>query len=320
MHDGAGNNFNGIRLTSVDGTSVQVMGDSLSDYVLHPVFLRFLALSILIYACAAQRPDLRGLGGWGLALVWTAVAGTVLGWLALWSQVLSRMIRKRIIAQVFTPVILVPMVPLTEMVLQSVTLLLGAGEWLSLTQTLQNIARDMIVVNLFDMIHSHFVAFAHPLVRARPDTVTVPKAEPSAPLPVAQPAPDDSGPVPREPAMPEFATTRDDGLRVQIGPVLLPLASILVVRTEDHYLGVTTRSGKALHRAKMADIPELHTGLAGMQINRSVWIAYSAIREVIETDTRQVVVTLVTGDEERVSKPRLFAFRQSYSKYLATTA
>lgn len=107
---------------------------------------------------------------------------------------------------------------------------------------------------------------------------------------------------------------------VRIGPAVLPMASILLIRTEDHYLGVTTRSGTALHRAKMADIPELHSGIDGMQINRSVWISFAAIESVTDTPARQVVVSLVNGDEERVSKPRIFAFRQAYAKFLAARA
>ena len=71
-------------------------------------------------------------------------------------------------------------------------------------------------------------------------------------------------------------------------------------------------------RGELGKVVETLDETIGFRINRSVWIAYSAVKDVVEVDNRQVVVQLVTGDEERISKPRVFAFRQSYAKYLLT--
>lgn len=323
MQHRAGNNFRGIRVRSTEGTTFWITADSLADYVLHPVFLRFFALVIFIFALLDQRPGFAAFDGWGVALLWSAVAATVLSWIALCSPILAAMLKRRLIGQVYTPVVLVPMVLIAEIVIQFVIAYAGGTGWQPSSDILQYVARDVIVVLLIDLLHANYVVHAHPLARVgKPDSPS-PLSAPSPPAaqPAAARVPDADIAPPAEPV----ADTRADdpqpeiGL-VRIGPAVMPLSSILVVRTEDHYLGVTTRSGKALHRAKMADVAELHSGLFGMQINRSVWIAYSAVKGVVEAESRQIVVQLVTGDEERISKPRVLAFRQAYAKYLAGPA
>lgn len=294
----------------------------MADYVLHPVFLRFLVLVICVYALLDRRPEIAPLTGWSLAFLWFSIAGFVLLWLTLWSPVVARLLKNKVIGQIYTPVIVVPMVLCAETIILAVAMLSGPDGAGSASQILPYVSRDMAVAVLFDLMHSGYVVHAHPLARI---------ADPS-PLPAAAPpAPDLRADLSNPsqsvaPALPTGAPQDEpserpafrQGALVRIGPALLPMAGILLVRTEDHYLGVTTRSGKAMHRAKMADIAELHTGLFGMQINRSVWVAYSAVEHVVDADNRQVVVQLVNGDEERISKPRVFAFRQSYAKYLAT--
>lgn len=317
-----GNNETGILIRTIDGTAFRMGVDSISEYLLHPVFLRFFAVTILVFAVLDTRPDAMGLTGWGLVLGWACVSAVSLLWLGLWSPLVGHAARAGWIAQVYTPIALAPLALLAELTLQAVALVLAGTPWKPISVTLQQAIRDLIVIGLFDLLHGHYVVAVHPL--ARPETDAPPQARGDAKgaalLPdIAPPV----TPVPAEPTRneaPAPAPAADDGTMVQIGPALLPLSSILLIRTEDHYLGVTTRSGKALHRAKMADIPELHSGRAGMQINRSVWVAYAAISEITESDTRQVVVSLVTGDEERVSRPRVFAFRQAYAKHQSTRA
>ena len=99
---------------------------------------------------------------------------------------------------------------------------------------------------------------------------------------------------------------------VQIGNQTFRLADIITIRTEDHYLGIQTAKGKFMQRAKLSDVVGLHGSDLGMQINRSVWVAFSAITSVENADSGQIVLKLANGDEERVAKPRVFAFRQLY--------
>lgn len=323
MQHRTGNNFCGVRVRSTEGTTFWITADSLADYVLHPVFLRFFALMIILFALLDHRPGFTAFDGWGIALLWSAVAATVLSWIALCSPIVAAMLKRRLIGQVYTPVILIPMVIIAEIVIQLVTTYAGGTDWQSSSDILQYVARDVIVVLLIDLLHANYVVHAHPLAQVgKSDTLSPLPASPPMPTPDTHPA---AARLPEPEAAPLADPVPDmrpddpvpEIVLVRIGPAVMPLASILVVRTEDHYLGVTTRSGKALHRAKMADVAELHSGLFGMQINRSVWIAYSAVKEVVEAESRQIVVQLVTGDEERVSKPRVLAFRQAYGTYLA---
>lgn len=312
----AGNSYAAVKLRSIDGSAFRIASDSLTEYVLHPVFLRFLAITILILALLDQRPAVQLLGGWALTFVWSMVACVTLGLIVLAAYILSRLAANGRVGQVYTPMLLVPIALCSELALQAGVLLFDGSGSFDLVHALHYAARNLVVAGLLDLMHASFVVPAHPLAR-REEALPV--------NPVPPPPPPETALVVQGHETPQNPDSRPEpapfeGGRVQIGPAQLPLESILLVRTEDHYLGVTTRTGKALHRAKMADIPELHTGLSGMQINRSVWIAYAAVSEVVDTGNRQVVVTLVTGDEERVAKPRVFAFRQSYAKYLASRA
>ena len=336
----SGNNATGLRVRSVDGTAYCIGGDSIGEYILHPVFLRFFGIAIVLFAVFDQTS---ALDGWALGLLWFAVGCLVLVWLVLGARLVVWLMRRGWIDRLYTPALLVPMVVGIELMLRAVLVVAGFATWPSTEELAQHVVRNLVVVLLFDIIHGSFVVHAHPLASA--EGSARPEGRAARPLPVddSERASDrdlgrDLGRVPDRigERTAELAADRmalvsvaglttvpqpeawEDGAMVQIGPVLMPMASILSIRTEDHYLGVTTRSGKALHRAKMADIPELHTGIAGMQINRSVWVAYAAIKEVVDAENRQVVVALVTGDEERVAKPRTFAFRQSYAKFLAS--
>lgn len=316
MSQQAGNSFAGIKLRSVDGSAVWIASDSLTDYVLHPVFLRFLAIAVLLVALLDQRPALQPLGGWALTFLWSTVACVTMGLIVLSARLLSALASSGRVKQVYTPVLLVPIALCAEFSLQAGIFLLDGSGSFDLGQSLQSAARNLLVAGLLDLLHASFVVHAHPLAQfvANPQLPT--GSEPVAPGAATPPLALAPEPVSHPDTRPE--PTLFEGGMVQIGPTQLPLGSILLIRTEDHYLGVTTRTGKALHRAKMADIPELHAGQFGMQVNRSVWIAYSAVKDVVESENRQVIVLLVTGDEERVSKPRVFAFRQSYAKYLAS--
>ena len=100
---------------------------------------------------------------------------------------------------------------------------------------------------------------------------------------------------------------------IRIGTRHFPLDDIIVIRTEEHYLSIVTTNGKWLERAKLSGLPALHASQAGMQINRSVWVARNAIVSVENGANGTLLVRLVTGDEERVARMRVFAFRNFHA-------
>lgn len=308
----------GLRLKSIDGTSFWIGADSFSEYFLHPVFLRFFFSGLAIYMLVDDGLNARAASLWQIAGLWLGVVSIILGWLWLCFEMMRLWHRRGAAPTLFTPLALVPMALLIEGAARGADHLILGNPWQGAAASAEGVVLNIVVILLFDSLHAHFVVAQHPHGSLTPPqsaeaepaaqthTVQVPRreAEPEtaapAPAPAAAPAPSD---------IPKIGPVTSV---LRVGNTQIDIEQILMVRTEDHYLGIVTRSGKTLQRAKLSDLPELHASRLGMQINRSVWVAFAAITAVEENDRGQITLRLVTGDEEVVAKPRVFAFRQFY--------
>lgn len=312
-----------LKLKSVDGTGYSIGAESFSEYFLHPVFLRFFFAGIAIYMLVDDGLYARGASLWKVAGIWLGVVAIILTWLWAGFELLRLAMRRGYRLTFYTPVALVPMAVLIEAAGQLADRAMTGLPWQGVTAAAESVVLNIAVILVFDILHAHYVVPAHPhgaaahalpapapaqgathkvqITRRTDDAAHTAEddpdmAETAPPLPAAAPIPK-IGPV----------TTL-----LRVGTKQIDIEDILMVRTEDHYLGIVTRSGKTLQRAKLSDLPELHASRLGMQINRSVWVAFAAIREMTENDRGQITLKLVTGDEEVVAKPRVFAFRQFY--------
>lgn len=309
----------GTQVRAVDGTAYWILTDSPFEYFLHPVFLRWFLSTSLVYVFLDSTDQGNTLDVWAYALVFSLCSVVILLWLCGVGALLAALARNGRIGFIYTPVLLVPMVALGELTGQAVIEAAGGIGWHSLSKTLVVIGRDTAVILLFDYLHGQFVTAAHPLARTHRGTADLAVPTPTATAQTfeapssLQPLPPEASQADRPPALPapDPVPPRQTG-SIRVGSATLALADIVMIRTEDHYLGITTRTGKTLQRAKLSDLTELHEAGIGMQINRSVWIAFSAIATVEDAERGQVLVTLTNGEEERVAKPRVFAFRQMY--------
>lgn len=324
-----------LRVRSVDGSIYVIATRNATDYVLHPEFLRFLIVNCIVYALVRGNADVPGLGGWPLLAVWTMVFTVVLLWLAVSGHFMVLLQKKGVIRLVWTPALLLPLNLIIESSVQ------GSMYWIAdqplkpWTTTISDLTRDLTILLLLDFLHGHYVVPRHPLAHV---------SNPRSAEGIGKDAPDLSTPSttsltqgtdkPEEPGrLKEAADTTPvsvtgaghllDSMQqrsIRIGSQTYCLTDILLIRIEDHYLSVTTRSGKTMERAKLGSIDELHNGTLGIQINRSVWVAFWAIREVQPAQNGQILLTLTNGDEEFVAKPRVFAFRQAYRTATAGAA
>lgn len=324
-----------LRVRSVDGSIYVIATRTATDYVLHPEFLRFLIVNCIVYALVRGNADVPGLGGWPLLAVWTMVFAVVLLWLAISGHFLVLLQKKGVIQLVWTPAILLPLNLMIEASVQ------GSMYWIAdqplkpWATTLSDLTRDLMILLLLDFLHGHYVVPRHPYARVTnprsaqniakdaPELTTASTAAltlradlPKEPRLLKEAA--DSTPVSGGAAwlLPDSQQNRT----VRIGSQTYCLADILLIRIEDHYLSISTRSGRTMERAKLGSIDELHNGTLGIQINRSVWVAFWAIREVQPAQNGQILLTLTNGDEELVAKPRVFAFRQAYRTATAGAA
>ena len=321
-----------VRLRSVDGSVFWIISRSPVDYVLNPAFLKFVIVCCALYALLDQGRDVPGLTIWFFMIHWGVVLTVILVWLGISGGVIRLLFRRRLIRQVWTPVVLLPMIVLIEATIQGLTYgsgLLPLKPW---EVTMTDLTRDFMVLMLFDYLHGQFVVARHPQAfvdefsRDDPEFPPLPKA-PSLPsgelrpvLTPESPVADDEPVVAPTPAPAPSLAERSERIQTQrsgsvrIGTETFRMSDILMIRIEDHYLGITTRAGRSLQRAKLAAIEGLHDGDLGIQINRSVWVAFSAIREGQMMKNGQILLVLVNGDEEMVSKPRVYAFRQAYRR------
>lgn len=304
MQDRPSSTVSALKLISLDGHSAWITANRFGDYGLHPVFLRFVLIVILAHIVIEGGSLGIPAANWQLALVWTAVALTVFAWLFLMTALMRGLMRRGLAQSLYMPLALAPLAVLVEAVscaMAQLVLRQPLPEWRTLAP---GIMQNFAVLVLFDMLHGRYVAPAHPFGAATGAAPSVP-ATPSPPAAAEPPAPE------AELATGAEGTDRTDMIR--IGTRRFPLGDIIVIRTEEHYLSIVTTSGKWLERAKLSGLPALHASQAGMQINRSVWVARNAIVSVENGANGTLLVRLVTGDEERVARMRVFAFRNFHA-------
>lgn len=309
-----------LKLKSVDGTGFSIGADSFSDYFLHPVFLRFFFAAIAIYMLVDDGLYARDASLWKVAALWLGVVASTLLWFWMGFELLRLARRRGLAVTLYTPVVLVPMVVVIELAGQFADRMVANLPWQGIDAMTEAVVLNIAVILVFDILHAHYVVPVHPngaVAQAQPGAGAAPavahkvqvtrRAEDAA-APSTE-AEDDDPPAPVAASIPKIGPVTT---LLRVGTKQIDMEEILMVRTEDHYLGIVTRTGKTLQRAKLSDLPELHASRLGMQINRSVWVAFAAIREMTENDRGQITLKLVTGDEEVVAKPRVFAFRQFY--------
>lgn len=95
----------------------------------------------------------------------------------------------------------------------------------------------------------------------------------------------------------------EDKSQLQIGGKYILIDSINSIESDDHYLIFNTDLGQNIHvRGRLTDVVNQLSD-HGIQIHRSIWIAYAAI-DRFETKNGALFIYTKSGEKHRVARPR----------------
>ncbi len=306
-----------------DGRRYWAASDALSDFILHPIFLKYAAVCVLIYGLLDRGgADTGGLHGFEIVVLWVTLGSVAIGWYALFFILVRALMRRGLIRVIYTPVATLSLFIVTTSLTYLIVTAFKGHIDLSVAQWSQEIIRDMLVILLMDIVFSQFVAPFHPFLLPQPPSRTGHEQQPveTAPRPPAPvlgsdtqttvAAPSADGPTEAETPAGLVAQDSVAGTvaPLSIGNEVFAVEDLIYIRSEDHYLRIVTARRRVLARGRLADAVAQLDFRQGMQINRSTWIAFDAIEGVQDDGKGVTVVSLRGGDTERVALSRRIAF------------
>lgn len=319
------------KLIFADGTAVWSRARRASDHVFHPVMMKNLIICVLVLAVLQNRPDLAQLEMWQFALSWFVVTIAAVCWFYISIGTAIGLERAGRVRFVFTPLLSLPVIPVTEVVRQ-VTLHLITGQALpEIADIAPFVTRDLIVILLFDIQYGSFVAPHHPLYRQDD-----PRLAEAAPVHPATPRPDMEAlaarPAEMPPVAPQVAMRGETDLgldeavalslpqdgdaarapdvvavadgTVEIAGESLKVSELLVIHAEDHYVRVHQTGRSALLRGRFSDVIASVPPDSGIVLNRSVWVSVAGIRALHRTEDYKLLIRAADDQVYTVARSR----------------
>lgn len=317
-----------LGLRFANGTTCWLKSDSLSEYLLAPIFLKFLAISIAIIVILQDRSHQNEFLGLTLIFHMVAVTGGTLVCLFCLGAVCISLKNVGAIRAIYTPLICLPSLLLTEYIAQEALLVIWGVPRMSMETALIDVSRMCGVVILLDILYGSFVAPVHPqTLRIAPDTGggRQPREGTGPVAATAGPTIRDDAGMPPTFQEPTEATVAPNMIRsapkirirennrptilmqpsILIGAERVPIDSLIMIGAEDHYLRVVTLQGNKMIRGKLATVIEKLDPDLGVQANRSIWVARSQVSHAQLEDSRRLSLCLRNGTEVVVARPRL---------------
>lgn len=294
-----------------DGKPYWMVPSTASDLLLHPVFLKFFASCLVIYALLDVNGTAQSAGqaGFALAAVWALVGVVAMLWIAAVFTVLRWLWRRGYVRVVYTPCVTLPLFLASAVATHFLLVTLTDWPRPVLADWINGLVRDMFVILIMDMLFGNFVAPQHPsfLSRAPSEGGEAAVAATPARIETARPQAEDEVVAP-ETAAPVEATVR-------IGTEDVLAGELVYIRAEDHYLRVVTTKRRLLTRGRLSDALAQLDFRSGIQVNRSTWVAFAAI-EAVDDDAKGILtLTLAGGEAERVAQSRRIAFQAAMSAW-----
>lgn len=314
------------RVVSCDGSAWKTDAQGAGDYLFNPVFMMFFFLIVILYATMMQPSEQTALPIPAQMILWGGLIMTSLVWLFV-SVVASIVAYDRgLLNAIYTPLLLLPLVFINASMAQFTLSVFSAGYQGSYGSMVENISQNAIIIIVFDILHARFVAPQHPRYISDQSEVAYQGVSPSSIDPAADAshtgAPLDVEPVAAsEEAPTESPSTESNRSEpqkyIEFAREKFEASSILWVKSEDHYLSIQLKDRNIMRRGKLRTaVDELGEHL-GIQINRSVWVAFSAIRLLEEQTSGNLDVHLEDESVHRVSNSRRLMFKQNYDRFKA---
>ena len=329
----AGNARKVRRVRSSDGSTWETTAQNAGEYVFTPVFMTYFVLCVLLYAMLVQPSAEMNLPRVAEFLLWSALLMSSLLWLVLSISLNVYAVDRGYVSVIFTPFILLPLIAINVYTSGFIIRQFGTGLASVYGSEAEIIFRNTVVFICFDIIHSRFVAPQHPSY-VRPDQpggLTMnrpgPGADPTSPDPSmvgysktmmvqANPVSTGGRNGDREDE-PENASLPEKPRSVEIGKEVFDAHSVLWMKSEDHYLNVQLARKTKMIRGKFRDAVDALGEDLGVQINRSVWVAYSAIRKIEEPSNGTFAVSVSDGTSFRVASTRGIMVQRGFEQYRA---
>ncbi len=314
-----------IRLRFAHGAAFRLKSDSLPDYLLAPLFLKFIAISVAIIVLLHERPGAGPSVGASYVFSWVSItAGTLLSFFALGAVSVS-LKNLGFIRTIYTPLITLPSVLLAEYLAQTALAVLWGWPAIGLDALIVHLSKICAAVLLLDVLYGSFVAPSHPQTVTpvpQPAPEDAPQAARSidAPLAADLAAPQADGPVPPRPQMKIRVTENIRPVTpmkpsIQLGADRVPMDAIRSITVEDHYLRIATVQNVLLIRGKLASVVEQLGPEVGLQVNRSVWLARAHVSHAERGRDTGMVVILQDGTAVAVSRARVPVLKDSFRRW-----
>lgn len=316
------------RVVSSNGRSWETNAQGAADYLFNPVFLTFFFFCVVLYATLMQPSTETRLPILAQMILWAGLMMTSLVWLfaSAWLSVVAH--DRGYLKAIYTPLLLVPLVFVNALMGEFVLAVFNTAFEHDVSTKIQSIVKNIIILITFDIMHERFVVPQHPkYVSGR--TTVLPASAPSDPI--DQPvdgkitgAPPAVAPSPSAEVQPSESHLSDSigpecQKKIKIARENIKASTILWVKSEDHYLNIQLKDRSIMLRGKLRTVVDELGNQLGVQINRSAWVAFSAIRTVDEQANGNFDVYLEDESVHRVASTRRLIFKQNYDRFKAET-
>lgn len=313
------------RIVSSNGRSWDTTAQGAADYIFHPVFMSYFCMCVVLYATLMQPSEEATLNALAQTVLWAGLVMTALVWLfaSAWLSVIA--LDRGLTKAIYTPLLLLPMVFINVFMGEFILSSFNSAFENSLGTQIEDVVKNVIILVTFDIMHARFVVPQHPRnVEYRATILS--EAAPPEPVEIAAQSANSYAPAPV--AMPSMVDTVSEitppdihsaecQRHIEIAREKIDATAILWLKSEDHYLSIQLKDRNVMLRGKLRTaVDELGEHL-GAQINRSVWVAFTAIRSVDEQTNGNLDVLLEDDTMFRVSNSRRLIFMQNYDRFQA---
>lgn len=320
------------RVVSCSGHSWYTNALNAADYLFNPVYMVYFVMSVVLYATMMQPKEVSQVPLVAQAIVWGGLITTSLLWLFLSLSVAALAYDRGLIKAIYMPLIILPMVCINVLSGELVLVSLSEQYQSSYGSILENFVQNTIILATFEIIHAHFVAPQHPryvnhseIQGQKPSSQTKTPHENTS-LQTVTPSPSTTTPPqPLNVNNSEVARVegssflskdkeKKDNRTIVISHQTIDAASLIWIRSEDHYLSIQTKDKRIMLRGKLSVVVDELDEALGMQINRSVWVSYKAIRSVDCQEGGKAELHLEDGTTFSIAKARRLLFEQNYER------
>jgi len=312
-----------------DGGTFETGAESASEYLLDSSFIRFLFISLVLYATLLHRDDVAELEPASQMFLWIAMFASTIGWLVFSTSINFALVKRGYVSHLFTPFIVLPVAPISILIGRYVGEFLGAEYWITFPDNVPMIVQNLVALICFDILHGRYVAPAYYAMVSKEKAAT---AEPVVPAQASAPAfwPSASvslqttalDEISKPPAhtdtprpAPSGAPDASPHAVIELANERIEVRKIHYIKSEGHYLKLQMQNKSMLSRGKLKEVVQDLDHQLGIQISRSVWVSFAEISQTKEDDKGYLEVILKDGSAFKVTSSRRLTFLQNFDRY-----